>query len=268
MKFLRASKAVFKAYLTAELLRSKGLAFGLMALAMWLSMLITPVTFFAESQAQTSKISAGVLVGISVFLAYSIATWDWAWLLRRLLQLGVLEYVVASGSSIYTHYLGMIPVSIVWYSVSLLIAYSVASAFIAPPSITLVNPLLLFIGVASLLTVLLAYAMLLGGAVLGAGTAGPVVEFVSWILPVTTGGLTPLKSLPTVVQNIALATPFSYPAELIRYSLGISNPLLNPNLTALVGVLYSITFLTLSTAFMRYQLRKILKEGVKSVAAF
>ncbi|PUA34010.1 MAG: hypothetical protein B7O98_00940 [Zestosphaera tikiterensis] len=268
MKFLRASKAVLKAYLTAELIRSKGLAFGLMSLAIWLSMFITPVTFFAESQAQAGTLSAGVLIGISVFLAYSTATWDWAWLLRWLLQLGVLEYVIASGSSIFTHYLGMVPVSIAWYSVALLIAYGVVSTFVAPPTIALVNPLLFLAGVASLLFVLLAYAMLLGGTIIGAGSAGPVVEFISWILPVATGGLTPLKSLPTVVQNIALATPFSYPAELIRYSLGVSNPILDPNLTALIGILYSTAFLAFSTAFMKYQLRKMLKEGVKSVAAF
>ena len=85
---------------------------------------------------------------------------------------------------------------------------------------------------------------------------------------IATGGLTPLSTLPEVVQVIALATPFSYPAELIRYGLGLSPPALDPGLTCVVGVVYAVAFLCFATFFFKLQLKKILKEGVKTVAMY
>ncbi|MCC6046916.1 MAG: hypothetical protein LM571_01845 [Desulfurococcaceae archaeon] len=67
---------------------------------------------------------------------------------------------------------------------------------------------------------------------------------------------------------VAYLTPFSYPAELIRYSLGVSEPPVDVGVVAAIGLTYAILFLAASAVFLRVQLRKVLKEGVKSVALF
>lgn len=265
--FLRSAKAVLTAYFVSELIRSKGLTYGLLSLAVWLSMFTVPVSLFVRGET-ASVASAGALVGVSVFLAYSTATWDWAMLLRWLIQLGVLEYVIASGSPILAHYLGTVPVSVAWYLIALGIAYAIVSLFLGPPTIAVTDPIALTVGVCSLLLVLLGYSLLLGGTMLSAGTVGPVVEFVGWLLPISTGGLTPLELMPRPVQVIAYATPFSYPAELLRYSLGVSRPLIEPRLTVVISALYSVVFLALSALYLRYQMRRLLREGIKTAALF
>jgi ABC-2 type transport system permease protein len=191
---LRASLAVLRAYFTAELVRSRGLVYGLLSLAVWISVFVVPTTLFSEEGA-TERVARGVLVGVAVFLAYSTATWDWAMLLRWLVQLGVLEYVLASGSPIISHFMGMIPVSLAWYSIALCIVYAVISLFVGPPRLVVLDPIALAIGIVTLLLVLLAYALLVGGALLTSGTPGPVVELVSWILPLAAGGFFPVRSM-------------------------------------------------------------------------
>ncbi|MCX8184821.1 MAG: ABC transporter permease [Sulfolobales archaeon] len=266
-KLLHSARAVLVAYFTAELIRSKGLAYGFLSLAVWLSMFIVPASLFAKGEIMHSALT-GILVGISVFLAYNTATWDWALLLRWLIQLEVLEYVMASGSSIVSHYLGTIPVSIAWYSIALGVAYTIVSVFLGPPNITVVDPLALVAGICSLMLVLLAYSFILGGTVLSVGSAGPILEFIAWILPVATGSITPLAFMPKPIQIFAYLTPFSYPAELLRYSLGVSSTLLDPGLTAIIGASYSAVFFTAGLLYLNHQVRKLLREGIRSVALF
>lgn len=266
-ELLRSAKAVLLAYFIGELVRSKGLAYSLLSLAVWLSMFMVPASLFVED-GSTGVPSTRILVGVAVFLAYSTATWDWALLLRWLIQLGVLEYVVASGSPIVSHYLGTVPVSIAWYSMALAIAYAIVGVFLGPPKVVLVDPLAFAAGVFSLLLVLMAYSFILGGTLIAAGTVGPVVEFVGWILPISTGGLTPLIIMPRPLQVVAYLTPFSYPAELLRYSLGVSGTVLDPTLLAGVGMVYSVAFIAVSFVYLKYQLKRMLKEGVRSVALF
>lgn len=262
---LRSAKAVLVAYFISELVRSKGLVYGLLSLGVWLSIFVVPASLFVGG-GDTGLLATGILVGTAIFLAYSTATWDWAMLLRWLLQLGIFEYVITSGSPILSHYIGTVPVSITWYSIALGIAYMIIRTFIGPPHISVVDPVALIAGVSFLLLVLLAYSFILGGSVIAAGTAGPVVEFISWILPIATGGLVPVSAMPRFLQIVAYLTPFSYPAELLRYSLGVSRTILDPGTTLLVGATYSVLFLVLSAMYLRYQINKVLKEGIKTAA--
>ncbi len=268
MSLWSAIKTIFRSYLVAELLRSRGFVYGLLSLAIWITLFIMPVALFAPRAVSPSAMSAAALTAVAIFLAYSVATWDWAWLLRWLIHQGMFEYIIASGRSIYVLYAGVIPISAMWYLSALAVTYAMLSLLVAPPSFSVEAPWALALGFALLFTVMLGYAMLLGGTVIATGTSGPVVEFIGWVLPIATGGLTPLRNLPTEIQLIALATPFSYPAELIRYGLGISTPVINPYEAALRGTIYAVVFLALSMIFMEYQLKRLLREGIKSAAMF
>lgn len=262
---LRSARAVLVAYFVSELVRSKGLVYGLLSLGVWLSVFVLPATLFVKGD-DMGLLATGTLIGYAIFLAYSTATWDWAMLLRWLLQLGIFEYVITSGSPIISHYIGTIPVSAAWYAIALGIAYVIVRAFIGTPHISIVDPVTFIAGVIFLLTVLLAYSFILGGSVIAAGTVGPVVEFISWLLPIATGGMVPVSAIPQPLQIIAYLTPFSYPAELLRYSLGVSKTTLDLGVTLIVGGVYSTLFLALSTAYLRYQINKMLKEGIKTAA--
>ncbi len=264
--FMNSVKTVFVSYVKAELLRSKGFFFGLISLAIWLAVLMLPMTLFRDPETPASLISTYMFVGIAVFQAYSVSTWDWGWELRDSLFRGVLENVIVSGSSILVMYVGIIPISIGWLAISLSITYVMLSAIIAPPTLHVANPTLFLLGLVSLMIVLLAYAMILGSTLIASGTSGAVVEFVSWILPIATGGITPLANLPHTMRLIALLTPFSYPAELLRYSLGLTTLVIHEEIMIVTSTLYPTAFLVFSYFYFKKQLRKLLREGIKTVS--
>ena len=263
---LGVAKEVFITYLKAELIRGKGAILGAISLMIWLVLFIAPVMLFKGVGTSVSEISAKAFVALMIFLSYTVATWDWAWELRWLNYQGILEYILASGRSILTHYLGLIPLSIIWFVGVTSLAYAMLSLLVAPPTLVIKSVTYLLLGFTQLLIILFSYSLILGSVTISTGSAGPMLEFLGWILPIATGGIIPLASLPKVIQLIALATPFSYPAELIRYSLSISSTVYNVYTEAIVGSAYSVTFLLISLLIFKTQIKKILREGIKSVA--
>jgi len=264
--FMNSARTVFVSYVKAELLRSKGFFLGLISMSAWLAILMLPMTLFRDPRTPADTISTYMFIGIAIFQAYSVSTWDWGWELRDSLFRGVLENVIVSGSSIFVMYVGIIPITISWLMLSLGITYLMLSVLVAPPSLQVADPALFSLGLISLAVVLFAYAMILGSTLISSGTSGAVVEFISWILPIATGGITPLANLPPSMRFIALLTPFSYPAELLRHSLGLASLVLPEEVMLVASVLYPTAFLAFGYFYFKIQLRKLLKEGVKTVS--
>ena len=260
---LRRAYAVFKAYMLNELLRSKGLVYGLIGFSMWIVLFIAPISLFVSAGVDPGEIAAYGFTAIFIFMSYSIATWDWAAEIRWMINSGILEYYIASNSGFLPHYLGILPVSLIWFLIAVGINYVTLSIIFKPPMIALHDPLLLVIGIAMLLIVLFGYALLLGGTMIASGTTGFVMEIIGFILPIATGGLAPLKRLPPQLQQFALATPFSYPAELIRYGMLGWEPILDPATMIPIGFAYGFAFLLVGILYFKYQFRKILREGVR-----
>lgn len=265
---MEAARAVLKAYFITELIRSRGLVFGLMNMILWILLFTAPLILFRPPNMDPSIISAYAFSAVLVFMSYSMATWDWAWVLRWLIARGLLEYIIASGRNIFIIYVGVLPISFMWMSLSLTLVYGLLSILAAPPAIAVYNPYVMIIGFSILLIVLFAHALILGGTTLSVGTSGPIMEFISWILPIATGGLVPLRNMPTIIQRIAIYTPYSYPAELIRYSILGVEPILPLSRTILYGTIYAITYLIIALVYFRFQFKKLLKEGPKTIGMY
>ncbi len=265
-EFLNSIRVVFVSYVKAELLRSRGFFVGLLSMATWLVLFMLPMTLFRDPEMPAGLVSTYMFVGVAIFQAYSVSTWDWGWELRDALFRGVLENVLVSGSSMFVLYAGIVPVTVSWLTLSLTLTYVILSILVAPPVLHVSNAALLVLGIFSLMLVLFAYALVLGATLIASGTSGIVVEFVSWILPIATGGITPLANLPIAMRYAALLTPFSYPAELLRHSLGLSTPVLPEVTLVATSILYPLGFLAGGYAYFRTQLRRMLKEGVKTVS--
>ena len=262
-KLLRRAYAVFKAYVLSDLVRSKGFVFGLVSFSIWIAMFVTPISLFAGSGASKRELATYGFAAIFIFMSYSMATWDWAAELRWMINHGILEYYIASNSGFLPHYLGIIPVSLTWLALALGANYAVLSLLFGPPDLFIDDPAILLIGVSMLILVLLGYALLLGGTMISSGTTGFIAEIMSFILPVATGGLAPLSKLPLQLQVFALCTPFSYPAELIRYGILGWKPLLDTQTLVLRGFAFALVFLLVGVLYFKYQLRKVLREGVR-----
>ena len=264
---LRLIFEIFKVYFKVELIRNKGFIFGLASLTLWLSLFLAPLSFFVP-KGHESYVSTNGLVTILIFLLYSTASWDWAWELRMMAFNGVLDYVICSGRSLLLHFIGIVPVSLIWLGLALMIAYISLAVLIAPPIITVENYALLTLGFILLIIVLISYSLILGSVILTTGTSGPIIELITWLLPISVGGVIPLTNMPKILQLLSLALPFSYPVEIIRYSLGLSKPIININYELFVGTIYPILFLMIGYTIFKIQVRNILKNGIKTLSMF
>lgn len=262
-KLLRRAYAVFRAYMLNDLVRSKGFVYGLISFSMWIVMFVTPMYLFVGSNVDPSEIATYGFTAIFIFMVYSIATWDWAAELRWMINHGILEYYIVSNSGFLPHYLGLVPVSLTWLLIALGVNYVTLSLLFGPPRIIVHDPLILLIGLAILILVLLGYALILGGTMISSGTTGFVMEILSFILPIATGGLAPLSRLPATFRDFALMTPFSYPAELIRYGILGWEPVLETTTMIVRGYVYGLVFFAIGIAYFKYQFKKVLKEGVR-----
>lgn len=266
LKLFRRSYAVFKAYLKVELIRSRGFIYGLLSMIFWIVMFTMPIALFLGESSDLGEVSARIFVGVIVFMFYGMATWDWAAELRWMINDGRVEYYIASGSGFLPHYLGILPVSFMWLGISLTVNYAVLSLLWSPPKISSVKVLVFVYGFVMLILCLMGYALILGGTMVSTGVTGFIVEIVSFVLPIATGGLYPLKFSPKPLQIIALATPFSYPAEIIRYSLLGIEPVIDLQETIILSSIYIPLFLLAGVIYFRYQLKKALKEGFKTIS--
>ena len=266
LKLIRRAYAIFKAYALSDLVRSKGFVYGLISFSIWILLFMSPLTLFMDPQQSPQTIAAYSFTAILIFMFYGAATWDWAAELRWMINDGRLEYYIASGSGFLPHYLGILPISLIWVFFAMIVNYIVLSIVWGPPALAVIDISMFIYGLVLLIINLIAYALILGGTIIASGVSGFVMEIISFILPVATGGLTPLSKLPKPLQTFALLTPFSYPAEIIRYSMLGWLPVIEfPQLIAR-GMLFAIAFLTISLTYFRYQIKKILREGTRATA--
>jgi len=262
-RLLRRAHAVLRAYVLSDLVRSRGFIYGSISFALWITFFTAPMTLFMGREVSPSTAASYGFTAVLIFLTYSAATWDWAAELRWMLNSGVLEYYIATNSGFTPHYLGILPVSLMWIAIALAVNYLVISIVFSPPAIAIHDPLILLAGFTMLIIVLMGYALILGGTVLSTGTSGFILEILSFILPVATGGLTPLSRLPRALQLFALATPFSYPAELVRYAVLGWEPIMPLHYMLSIGYPYALLTLALGSIYFKTQYRRILREGVK-----
>ncbi|MEM0004866.1 MAG: ABC transporter permease [Desulfurococcaceae archaeon] len=263
---LRRAYAVFKAYFVSEFIRSRGFIYGLMSMALWITMFSAPVIMFTGSDVNVNEVATRIFIGIMLFLFFSTASWDWAAEIRWMINEGRIEYYIASGSGFLPHYLGILPISILWLIIALIVNYILLSILWSPPTIRVLNLVLFIYGFALFLMCLMGYALILGGTMISTSAVGFIVEIINFVLPVATGGLFPLKLMPEPLQVFALLTPFSYTAELIRYSMLGIEPVVELNYLIITGSIYTMVFLLIGIGYFKYQLRKVLREGFKSIS--
>ncbi len=262
---IRSLLAILKAYLVTSLLRNKAIIIGVLQMTLWMILFISPMILFSRPSIPREFTAAYAFIAILVFISYNMASWDWAWSLRQMMIRGILEHYIISGRPVIMVYVGLMPVGLLWVALSLAMVYVIMAILYAPPAIWVHDPLALIVGFACLLIVLCGYSLILGSSMLLSGTSGPVVEILSWVLPIATGGFTPLIMYPEILRIIALTTPFSYPAELIRYGLIGVIPALPTNKLIMIGLPYSLCFLAVALLLLRYSIHKIRRDGVKAI---
>jgi ABC-2 type transport system permease protein len=229
LKLIRRAYAIFKAYALSDLVRSKGFVYGLISFSIWILLFMSPLTLFMDPQQSPQTIAAYSFTAILIFMFYGAATWDWAAELRWMINDGRLEYYIASGSGFLPHYLGILPISLIWVFFAMIVNYVVLSIVWGPPALAVIDISMFIYGLTLLIINLIAYALILGGTIIASGVSGFVMEIISYSML----GWFPVIEFPQLIAR---------------------------------GMLFAIAFLTISLTYFRYQIKKILREGTRATA--
>lgn len=256
------------AYFKAEMVREHGFWISLLGFTLWGFLFIGPVVLFSPSSMPRPLVAGYALVAMTVFSSYMTATWDWSGHLRWMLRSGVLEHALVAGRSIYVYFMGLLPVSLMWLMIEVGEIYLLLTVLYAQPGFNIADPVLLVASLIMLLVVLVAHSLIIGASVLASGTSSIVTELISWLIPIASGGMTPLASMPPQVQTLALMTPYSYPAELLRYSLLGAPMVLRIGDVLLYGSLYASLYLAAAVASNTLALRNIRRRGAPSIGMY
>jgi len=259
LKLPRRTMGVLKAYFLSEFIRSRGFIYGLISMGLWIVLFSMPIALFTPPDVDKSVMASRMFVGLMLFVYFSAATWDWAAELRWMIIEGRIEYFITSNAGFLPHYLAIFPVTITWLLIALGLMYLLLSIVWAPPAIVVYDLFSLVVGVVLYTISLMGYALILGSSMISTGTTGFIVEILGFVLPIATGGILPLRYSPELLRTIALYTPFSYPAELIRYSLLGIEPVVPVEKAVVTGLIYGLLFVAVGVVVFKIQLKKALK---------
>ncbi|MCE4619595.1 MAG: hypothetical protein F7C33_01070 [Desulfurococcales archaeon] len=131
---------------------------------------------------------------------------------------------------------------------------------------TILNPGLLALSLTVILLQSTIYGLILAYASMVTEAPAPLLDFLNFFLFVAGGIAVPIQRLPGMLKALALLTPYSYPAELLRLSVVAGyRTYLPPALDALAMTLYTTgLFLLLLIVRGRVQ-EKARREGVRGI---
>ena len=127
------------------------------------------------------------------------------------------------------------------------------------------NPLLLGASLALILVMAILYSLSLAFLSMAAGSPAPLLDFLNFILFIVGGIAVPVSSLPGALRLVAILTPYSHPAELMRYASVGWTPYLGVHGEVLASLAY-ITFMgSMAWLIYRWARWRALREGVKGI---
>ncbi len=145
-------------------------------------------------------------------------------------------------------------------SIALLLRYVTGiNPLVAREPVLLVASLLGILSVATIYSLILAYL----GLILS--VPAPLLDFASFLFFILGGVGIPVEKLPSQARPIALATPYSHFAEVMRYSITSVEPYLGLEVEGVVALVYLLVLVLLLKIVSSYATRKTRREGVKGI---
>ena len=127
------------------------------------------------------------------------------------------------------------------------------------------DPLLLGASLALILAMSILYSLSLAFLSIIAGSPAPLLDFLNFILFIAGGIAVPVSSLPEALRVIAVLSPYSHPAELMRYASVGWTPYLGVDGEVLASLIYIAFMSIVALLVYRWARGKALREGVKGI---
>lgn len=129
------------------------------------------------------------------------------------------------------------------------------------------NPLLLAASLLAILAMATLYSLTLAYLSLYLGAPAPALDLLNFMLFIVGGIAVPVGSLPEPLRWLAIATPYSHPAEIMRHAIAGLEPYLGLHGEALASALMLATLILVLRLMERKALSKARREGVRGIGA-
>jgi len=241
------------------------------AMASWgLSDAFWMLIFMLAALAFTSKGEWPLLVPVIYWsiVAWSLMsepTWnigEWA---RTYIVLGLFDENELAGMShrlfLAARIIPSLAVSVMAASAALAILYSATGV----NPLRAINPLLLAASLAAILAISTLYSLTLAWIGLTLRIPVPLLDVMNIFFFVVGGVAVDLSSMPEPMRIVALATPYSHPAELMRYAVSGDPPYLGLTGEAAATVAFIVLLAALESLAYRVALVRARRWGIKGL---
>ena len=231
---------------------------------LWLLIFIYAVLAFTDPG------SYGTVVPV---VYWSLVAWSlmstpvWAignWV-KSYVNLGLIDYNELSGMS---HKVFMAMRALPSLCISLIAALAAAAFLYASTGVVpfkALNPLLLAAALASILAIATLYSLSISWAGLRLSVPAPLLDVMNRALFIGGGVAVDVEAIPWPLRLIAIATPYSHPAEIMRYAVAGNEPYLGLVGEALATLFFIALLYLAQEALYRSAMKKYQTTGVKGV---
>ncbi len=219
---MKRSLRMLYAFTWLHLLRTSRFAFTLINWGivdfLWMSIYVLAALVFADPSDYPVVVPT-VFWALIAFSLMSTPVWTIGNWVRFYVNLGVFEEHELTGAS-HTAFLALralpaIPMALISAMAASLFLYSVTG--INP--LRAAHPLLVAFSLLAILFQSTLYSLMIAYISLATRAPAPLLDFMNFFLFVAGGIAAPVARLPEPLRVIAVVTPYSHPAELMRYAV-------------------------------------------------
>ncbi len=128
------------------------------------------------------------------------------------------------------------------------------------------NPLMLLFSLSMILLQATIYGLILAYASMVTEAPAPLLDFLNFFLFIAGGIAVPIRQLPTPLRAMALLTPYSYPAEILRLSVVPGYETYLPIGLEIFSIFsYTLILLLILLIIRRKVSWKVRREGVRGI---
>lgn len=237
---------------------------NILTIILWLTIFVLGALMFIPPE-QWNDMAPMALWGIIMWQFLSTSVWyigGWTWFFIS--QGFVEEHLLVDTSPVPV----LVGRAITGLSITLAASLLVALVFTGLAGtavLSVVNPLIVLLGLVLLATMTTSYALLLSAASFRIGIPGTILDIANFISFVLGGFAVPIASLPAQIRSIALIIPYAHAAEIVRYGVRGLEPYLGFTNELLISITLSLVLALTARAIFKRTMRYIRIHGVKAV---
>lgn len=218
---------------------------------LWILVLFIPVLLFLPpGQWSNPTYIQYFYWGMVYWTIISSALWSFGMSIRREQQMGTIELLFLSNSSRLTLFVGRLATRFISLVTDLLVMALTIYLFFNT-TVVIIDPLLLIFYLTLSIFLSLGFGMIYGGIVLKLKNPNALNNILQFIIMGLGGIFIPVQMLPEPLKKIALAFPFSYSVDLVRYAAMGTSTILPLYEEILIVILSTIVFNIIGIKILR-----------------